>query len=68
MELKEYFATQEIVNKKRYDALRDFTGSKHSAEEVAYQYGYSIILVRDFKKWLQIEGKEDYFFKDVHSD
>jgi hypothetical protein len=45
MELEEYFATQEIVNKKRYDALHDFIVCKHSAEEVAHKYGYCIIPV-----------------------
>jgi hypothetical protein len=67
MELEEYFATQEIVNKKRYDALHDFIVSKHSAEEVAHKYGYTVSslysLVHDFKKWLQIERKEDFFFQ-----
>jgi transposase len=71
MEQKEYFAAQEIVNKKRYDALRDFIVGKHSAEEVAHQYGYTVSslysLVRDFKKWLQTERREDFFFKDVRS-
>jgi transposase len=69
MEAEEYFKTQEIVNKKRYDALRTFFVDGLSAQEVARQYGYTTAslysLIRDFRSWLQTEKKEDFFFKDI---
>ena len=55
MEPKEYFKSKDIVNKKRYDALRAFFLDEHSAEEIASQYGYTVSslysLVRDFRKF-----------------
>jgi hypothetical protein len=41
MEPEEYFETMEIINKKRYDALRAFFIEKRTAQEVAKGYGYT---------------------------
>jgi hypothetical protein len=69
MELEEYFATQETVNKNgtmHYVILQSAnTVQRKQPANNTVSSLYS--LVRDFKKWLQIEGKEDFFFKDVHS-
>ena len=69
MEPEEYFNLNDIVNKKRYDALRAFFIERLSAEDVAIQYGYTVSsfysLVRDFRKFLKDEKKEDFFFKDI---
>jgi hypothetical protein len=71
MEPGEYFKTQEIVNKRRYDALRDFFTGKRGAQEVAGQYGYTTAslysLVWDFRNYLQSGNKGDFFFKDIRS-
>lgn len=65
----EYFQNMEIVNKKRYDALRAFFFEKRSAGEVAFTYGYSLSslysLTRDFRRHLKQDTEEDFFFKDV---
>jgi hypothetical protein len=62
-----YFLNQEIVNKKKYDALRAFFFEKLTAEEVAKTYGYSLSslysLTRDFRKHLKQGHEEDFFFK-----
>ena len=69
MEPYTYFSNQEIVNKKKYDALRAFFFEKLPAEKVAKDYGYSLSslysLTRDFRKYLKHGHKEDYFFKDI---
>jgi hypothetical protein len=66
---EEYFKTQEIVNKKRYDALHAFFVDKCTAEDVAKQYGYTVSslysLVRDFRKYLKEDNKDDFFFKNI---
>ncbi len=69
MEPVEYFQNMEIVNKKRYDALRAFFFEKRPAREVALTYGYSLSslysLTRDFRGHLQHGPDEDFFFKEV---
>lgn len=69
MEPHTYFAQQDIVNKKKYDALRSFYFEKLTAEEVAKKYGYTISslysLTRDFREHLQKRPHEDFFFKDI---
>jgi hypothetical protein len=69
MEPYEYFSNLEIVNKKRYDALRAFFFEKRPAEEVARTYGYSLAslysLTRDFRRHLKQDSGEDPFFKEV---
>jgi transposase len=68
MEAEEYFKSQEIVNKKRYDALHSFFVDKRSAQEIATQYGYTVSslysLIRDFRVHLKSKTAEDFFFKD----
>jgi hypothetical protein len=67
MEPFDYFKQHDIVNKKRYDALRAFFFEKLPAEEVALTYGYSISslysLTRDFRGFLKNSPEEDFFFK-----
>jgi hypothetical protein len=69
MKPEEYFRTMEIINKKRYDALRAFFIEKCTAQEVAQQYGYTqsslYSLVRDFRKFLRGDNKDDFFFKEI---
>lgn len=69
MEPYTYFAQQDIVNKKKYDALRSFYFEKLTAEEVAKMYGYTVSslysLTRDFREHLQKRPHEDFFFKDI---
>ncbi|MDR0604544.1 MAG: transposase [Bacteroidales bacterium] len=69
MEPEEYFKLNDIVNKKRYDALRAFFIEKQSAEKIAIQYGYTVSsfysLVRDFRNFLKEEKEEDFFFKEI---
>jgi hypothetical protein len=69
MEPYSYFSSQEILNKKKYDALRAFFFEKRQAEEVAEVYGYTLSsfysLARDFRLYLKHHPGEDYFFKDV---
>jgi len=68
MEPEEYFELQQSVNKKRYDALFDFFKNRLSAKEVAKKHGYTLFtfysLVRDFRKYLKEDNKEDFFFKE----
>jgi hypothetical protein len=70
MDAEEYFKTQKNVNKKRYDALRSFFIEKRPAQEIADQYEYTLAsfysLVRDFRKYLQKDDREDFFFKNIH--
>lgn len=65
----DFFASNENINKKRYDALRAFFFEKHSAEDVARDYGYSLSslysLTRDFRKHLRNNPGEDIFFKET---
>lgn len=69
MEPYSYFKSQEIVNKKKYDALRAFYYEKQPAQEVASNYGYSLSafysLARDFRKHLREQPDEDLFFKSI---
>ena len=69
MEPQDYFISMEIVNKKRYDALRAFFLEKHPAQEVADTYGYTLSslysLIRDFRFHLKQQPTEDIFFKEV---
>ena len=68
MKPEEYFESQQIVNKRRYDALYDFFKNNLSAKEVPKKHGYSLFtfysLVRDFRKHLKENKKEDFFFKE----
>jgi hypothetical protein len=67
MEPFDYFESLEIVNKKRYDALRAFFFEKLPAEKVALTFGYSLSslysLTRDFRQYLKGSHDEDFFFK-----
>jgi hypothetical protein len=69
MEPIEYFKTELIVSKKRYDALRTFFIEESSAQEVADAYGYTLAsfysLIRDFRKFLKDNPQNDFFFKDI---
>jgi hypothetical protein len=69
MEPQDYFSSLEVINKKRYDALRAFFFEKRPAEEVADTYGYSLSsfysLTRDFRLHLKQNPVEDIFFKEV---
>ena len=69
MDPHEYFLSMEIVNKKRYDALRAFFFEKRAAQEVADTYGYTLpslySLIRDFRFHLKQQPREDIFFKEV---
>ncbi|MGH7239477.1 MAG: transposase [Candidatus Saccharimonadales bacterium] len=69
MDPHDYFSNMEIVNKKRYDALRAFFFEKRPAEEVASTYGYSLSafysLTRDFRSYLKQPPQEDMFFKEI---
>ena len=64
-----YFEQIDIVNKKKYDALRAFFFEKMSAKDVAQHYGYTVSslysLARDFREYLKNDTVEDFFFKDV---
>ena len=66
---EEYFKSNQLVSKKRYDALHDFFMDKLPAEEVAKKYGYTLASfysqVRDFRKHLKKKHHEDYFFKET---
>ena len=66
---EEYFNFSQSVNKKRYDALHAFFVDKCSAVVTAEKFGYTLSsfysLIRDFRKYLKINGKEDFFFKDI---
>lgn len=63
----DYFSTDHIVLKKKYDALRAFNFEGLKAEVVAKKYGYTLSafysLNRDFNKFLKQHSGEDYFFK-----
>lgn len=65
----EYFVFNRSVNRKRYDALHDFFVNRLPATEVAAKYGYTLTsfysLIRDFRKYLKENRKEDFFFKDT---
>ena len=64
-----YFKSNQLVSKKRYDALHDFFVNKLSADEVAKKHGYTLASfysqVRDFRKHLKKRPDDDYFFKDT---
>ena len=67
MNAAKYFSNNDIVIKKKYDALKDFFFYKEKAEIVAKNYGYKISsfysLIRDFKNYLDKPAGEDYFFQ-----
>jgi hypothetical protein len=69
MDTYTYFEQLDIINKRKYDALRAFYHEKLTAEEVAGTYGYTVSslysLTRDFRKHLQNNPHEDFFFKDI---
>jgi hypothetical protein len=69
MKPEEYFDFNQSVNKKRYDALRDFFMNRELAADVALKYGYTLpsfySLIRDFRKHLAEGHSEDFFFKDT---
>lgn len=71
MDAIEYFSNNDLVIKKKYDALKDFYYYGKSAEEVAKTYGYKISsfysLTRDFNAYLKSGAKEDFFFKQLKS-
>lgn len=69
MEPMDYFLNLDIVNKKRYDALRAFFLESRPAQEVANIYGYTLpslySLIRDFRFHLKHRPTEDIFFKEI---
>lgn len=71
MEPIQYFTSNELIIKKKYDALRAFYYEKQKAKDVAKNYGYTLpslySLAKEFRKYLySIENNsEDYFFKSV---
>jgi len=70
MEPFDYFASRDPVIKKKYDALRDFFYHNESADSVAEKYDYTLSafysLTKDFRKFLNQNPPEDYFFKSKH--
>jgi len=66
---KEYFSTNHLVIRKKYDALKCFYQDGWSAETVAEKFGYTLSafysLARDFQKHLRNDPDTDYFFKDT---
>lgn len=70
MEPFEYFASRDPVIKKKYDALRDFYYHKENADSVAEKYDYTLStfysLTKDFRKFLNQNPQEEYFFKSKH--
>jgi hypothetical protein len=70
MEVEEYFKSQKVVNKKRYDALHAYFVEKCDTQAIADQYGYTLSslysLIRDFREHLNSEKRGDFFFKDSH--
>lgn len=67
----DYFKNNELVIKKKYDALREYFLENNSADVVAKKYSYTLFafysLIRDFKKFLNSDSAEDYFFKNIKS-
>jgi len=67
MEPFDYFDSREPVIKKKYDALRDFYYHGEDAVTVAEKYGYTLTsfysLAKDFRRYLDQDPQEDYFFK-----
>jgi len=63
-----YFRSTDIVNKKRYDALREFFLESGQASKIAERYGYTshsfYSLIKEFKEILK-DAEEDPFFKEV---
>ena len=63
-----FFNNQDIINKRKYDALREFFFLKVAAQEVAIKYGYTLSsfysLSRDFRKELNKNPSAVFFFKD----
>jgi len=68
MEPFDYFASRDPVIKKKYDALRDFFYHKEDADTVAEKYGYThsslYSLTKDFRKFLNQNPQDDYFFRN----
>ncbi len=69
MEPFSYFERNDIINKRRYDALHDFFYNKIPAEKVARTYGFTLSsfysLIRDFRKYLNKNSQDDFFFKEI---
>ena len=65
---EEYFNFNSSASKKRYDALHDFFVDRQPAVKVADTYGYTLTsfysLIRDFRKHLNKDNREDFFFKE----
>jgi transposase len=66
---KEYFSTNTLVIRKKYEALKSFYQDGISAKTVAKQFGYTLSafysLARDFQQHLREAPHTDYFFKDT---
>lgn len=66
---KEYFLTNTLVIKKKYEALKAFYQDGLSAKTITEQFGYTLSafysLARDFQKHLRESPDTDYFFKDT---
>ena len=66
----EFFANNDNVYKRKYDALRAFFVDNQKAEDVSSQYGYTLSsfysLTRDFRKSLKSTSCNDLFFKEYH--
>ena len=65
----DYFENNEIVIKKKYDALREYFYENRSAIDIAKKYSYTLFsfysLIRDFKKFIELNPTEDYFFRNL---
>lgn len=68
MNAENYFANNDLVIKKKYDALKDFFYYKEDATSVAKKYDYKLStfysLSRDFQKHLKSREEMDFFFQD----
>ncbi len=64
--LHDYFSGPTSTAQKQYEALRAFFLEKHTAEEVAEKFGYTLStfysLSRDFRNFLKDSSTEDMFF------
>lgn len=69
MTAKEYFSTNTLVIRKKYEALKSFYQEGLSAKSAAKKFGYTLStfysLSRDFQKHLRETPNSDYFFKDT---
>ena len=66
---KDYFSTNTLVIRKKYEALKSFYKDGLSAKTVAEEFGYTLSafysLSRDFQTHLRDAPDTDYFFKDT---